>query len=75
MTSVPLISGVIYSFKTSSRNSVGSSVESEAISVLAARIPDQPAGLANDETITTAYQVGLTWSDDFYSGGSNVIDY
>jgi len=75
LTSVTLISGVTYSFKITARNSVGSSVYSEALSVLAARIPDKPVSLANDESITTAYQVGLTWSDDFYTGGSSVIDY
>jgi len=69
-TMMTLIPGVTYQFKITARNAVGSSMPSEVLSVLAARIPDQPTNLENVESITNAYQVGLTWSEDFYSGGS-----
>jgi hypothetical protein len=43
--------------------------------VLAAKLPDAPINLVNDPATTTAYQVGLIWSDGAYNGGSSVIDY
>jgi hypothetical protein len=72
---VTLTPGTTYSFKVTARNSVGSSAESAVLSVLAAKIPDAPLSLANDAAVTTAYQVGLTWSAGSYNGGSSVIDY
>jgi hypothetical protein len=40
LTSVTLTAGVTYSFKITSRNLVGSSLESSEISILAAKKPD-----------------------------------
>jgi hypothetical protein len=57
------------------RNSVGDSLESDPISIRAARRPDAPINLANVAVITTAYQIGLTWADGIYDGGSPVLDY
>jgi len=54
-TSVTLTPGVTYSFKVTARNSVGSSVQSDSLAVLAAKIPDAPINLANVAIVTTAY--------------------
>lgn len=43
--------------------------------MLAAKLPDTPLNLANVPAITTAYQIGLTWDEGAYNGGSPVIDY
>jgi len=72
---VPLVPDVIYSFKLTSRNTVGTSLLSEAISIRAAKIPDAPLLLKNVPSITTGYQVGLSWTEGDYNGGSPVIDY
>ena len=42
---------------------------------MASRVPDKPITLANNAAVTTAYQVGLTWSQGAYAGGTAVIDY
>lgn len=42
---------------------------------MAAKPPDDPLNLANVPEITNAYQVGLTWQEGAYNGGSTVIDY
>jgi hypothetical protein len=70
-----LSAGITYAFKVQSRNSVGFSSDSTELSALAAKLPDTPITLVNDPATTTAYQVGLTWSDGTYNGGSPVIDY
>jgi hypothetical protein len=57
------------------RNTVGSSLQSEEVAILAAKEPDAPISLLNNAAITTGYQVGLEWSDGAYNGGSAVIDY
>ena len=44
-TSVTLTADTIYSFKVSSRNTVGISTQSELIKIRAARAPDAPTGL------------------------------
>jgi hypothetical protein len=67
--------GITYSFKVKARNSVGSSLDSAVILILAAKEPDAPLNLQNVASITTAYQVGLSWNDGFYNGASPVIDY
>jgi hypothetical protein len=74
-TSVTLSAGTTYVFKVQARNSVGFSSDSAELSVLAAKLPDAPINLNNDSAMTTAYQVGLIWSDGAYNGGSAVIDY
>lgn len=42
---------------------------------MAALEPDAPINLQNDPLVTSAYQVGLDWSDGAYNGGSPIIDY
>lgn len=74
-TVAPLTPGKIYKFKVTARNTVGSSDQSIAIAILAAKVPDAPLSLLNDALITNAYQVGLTWSTGSYNGGSVVLDY
>ena len=55
VTSVVLTAGVTYQFKVSARNSVGSGSYSEAISILAAKIPDAPLNLSDIASVTNAY--------------------
>jgi len=43
--------------------------------ILAAKAPDAPSSLANNPSKTTAFRVGLTWTEGNYNGGSTVIDY
>lgn len=43
--------------------------------ILAAKLPDAPLSLANNAAVTTAYQIGLTWADGSYNGGTPIIDY
>jgi len=74
-TTVTLEAGTTYVFKVQARNSVGFSSDSTELSVLAAKLPDSPVSLANVAATTTGYQVGLSWSDGAYNGGSPVIDY
>jgi hypothetical protein len=74
-TSVALIAGTTYQFKVLAKNSIGYSLDSEVLSILASRVPDKPISLADDPLVTTAYQVGLVWSDGAYSGGTSIIDY
>ena len=62
-TLTPLAPGTTYKFSVTARNTVGSSEQSTAIAILAAKIPDAPLSLLNDALITNAYQVGLTWSE------------
>jgi len=62
-------------FKVRAVNSVGSSDDSATLSVLAAKRPDAPVSLANVQEQTTANQIGISWSDGAYNGGSAVIDY
>jgi cellulose 1,4-beta-cellobiosidase len=45
------------------------------LSVLAAKDPDAPLNLQNAPSVTTAYQVSLTWDEGAYNGASPVIDY
>jgi len=50
-----LTAGETYSFKVTARNTVGDSVMSDPISVLAAKLPDAPVSFANVAGITTGY--------------------
>jgi hypothetical protein len=45
------------------------------VSIRAARIPDAPINLSNVPEVTTAYQIGLSWNESPYDGGSPVIDF
>jgi hypothetical protein len=74
-TSVALIPDLVYSFKVAARNSVGYSEQSEAVSIRAARIPDVPVDLMDEPSVTNAYQIGVSWSEGAYNGGSVVLDY
>lgn len=38
-------------------------------------IPDAPLNLANNAGLTSAQQIGLTWSQGLYNGGTPVISY
>jgi len=38
-------------------------------------VPDAPVNLANVVTITSATQVGLTWSPGVNEGGTPLLDY
>ena len=55
LTTVSLTAGTTYKFKVTARNTVGSSVESAELSVLAAKLPDAPVNLVNVPVVTTAY--------------------
>jgi hypothetical protein len=48
---------------------------SQFIQIYAAEIPDAPLNLVNIPGITTGYQVGLSWNEGVYNGGSPVLDY
>jgi hypothetical protein len=74
-TTVQLVAGETYSFKVTARNSVGDSLPSESIAILAAKPPDAPVELSDVPGQTTAYQIGVQWSDGTYDGASPVIDY
>lgn len=86
VTTVALTPGEEYTFKLTARNSVGDSQKSNPITIMAAKIPDAPVGLADVPTIfslegeylsgiTTAFKIGLTWSEGAYNGGTPVLDY
>lgn len=57
------------------RNSVGNSLMSEEVVILAAQEPDPIVSLINVDSETTAYQIGLDWSGGVYNGGAEIIDY
>jgi hypothetical protein len=38
-------------------------------------VPDAPVSLADAPLVTSATQIGLTWSDGTSNGGSAIIDY
>lgn len=67
--------GVTYAFKIKARNTVGYSLFSEPITILVAKQPDAPLNVANVPGLTTAYQVGVYWTNGTYDGSSPVIDY
>lgn len=74
-TTNELTSGLFYKFKVISRNSVGFSVDSQEVEILAAVEPDAPINLVNDASVTNAYQVRITWSNGAYNGANSIIDY
>lgn len=65
--------GLTYSFKVTSRNLIGVSTQSSVLPVIAARIPDAPINLRISSNLST--NIGLSWSNGIYNGGSPVIDY
>jgi hypothetical protein len=54
-TTISLIAGETYTFKVTSRNTVGDSNLSEVIVILAAKPADAPQNLAEVPGLTTAY--------------------
>lgn len=48
-----LVPGTTYAFKVQARNTVGFSLDSETISILAAKVPDIPINLQNNPAVTT----------------------
>lgn len=74
-TTIPLTAGEIYSFKLTARNAVGVGLESDSVSILAAKIPDSPIPLVHIPEQTGDTFVGLTWTEGIYDGASPVIDY
>jgi hypothetical protein len=50
-TTIALTPGEEYTFRIISRNSVGESLQSEPITILAAKLPDAPVGLTDVPTI------------------------
>lgn len=54
---------------------MGEGAQSSAVVILAAKLPDAPVSLADNAAETTAYQIGLTWADGSYNGGTPIIDY
>ena len=45
------------------------------LEVLAAKLPDAPINLADEPAGTNAYQIGISWDEGPYNGGSEVLDY
>jgi hypothetical protein len=74
-TEIVLNPGLVYKFKVTARNSVGSSLYSEEIEILAAKEPNAPLNLLEIPGLTTAYQIGISWVDGVYDGATSVIDY
>jgi titin len=72
---VALTPGETYSFTVTARNTVGNSLHSDPVAILAAKLPDAPLNLLNEPGITTGSQIGLMWSKGLYDGGSPEIDY
>ncbi len=67
--------GLTYKFVVKSRNIIGFSDYSESVTILAAQIPDSPTNLTNNPQVTSANQIGLTWIDPLFNGGSDILDY
>jgi hypothetical protein len=50
-------------------------LQSDGLLVVSAEVPDAPISITEIAAQTTAYQIGLSWSDGVLDGGSPVIDY
>jgi hypothetical protein len=74
-TATGLQAGVTYKFKLESRNAYGYSALSSELIVVASAKPDAPKNLENLSAVTSATQIGLSWAQGSYNGGSPVIDY
>ena len=62
--------------KVSATNIVGTSPASpEGNGAIILTVPNAPTDLANNAAVTSASQIGLTWSEGPEDGGSGVIDY
>ena len=65
--------GELYHFKVLAVNAVGPSVKSDALSRLAATIPDAPVNLQILSQSTT--EISFSWQQASNNGGSEVTDY
>lgn len=74
-TATGLSAGVTYRFKVESRNAYGYSQLSSELVVVASSAPDAPKNLANLSAVTSSTQIGISWTQGSYNGGSPVIDY
>ena len=45
------------------------------VEILAAQVPDAPINLVNVPEVTSAAQVGLTWTSGAFDGASALLDY
>lgn len=70
-TTVALTPGLTYSFKVQSRNSAGYSLESEAISVLAAQLADPPTTPTTETDMAT---IIINWEKP-YNGATAITSY
>ena len=62
-TTGTLTANTFYSFKVESRNAVGYSTSfSNVARILNAIPPDPPLALSNNQSVTNAGKIGLTWS-------------
>ena len=69
-----LTAGKTYTFKVSSRNTVGSSANSTVASVWCVGISD-PAILTYNSSLNTGSSVTLNWVDGGSNGGVPILDY
>jgi hypothetical protein len=71
-----LVWGASVSAKVSATNSAGQSLVSSAGNgAVILTTPGAPINLANQVSVTSGSQIGLTWAAGLDSGGSPVIDY
>jgi hypothetical protein len=74
--STDLIAGENYVFKVKARNAVGLSLDSEVVTIRAARIPDVPANLQTsiDQADQVPQNVIISWEMP-YDGGSPLLSF
>lgn len=70
-----MIPDTTYIFMVAARNSVGESLLSEKLAIVAASVPGVPEDFFNIVKATTAYKIGLSWYSPLTDGGSPVLDY
>lgn len=62
--------------KVTATNVIGDSITSaEGNNAVLLTYPDAPVNLADDETVTDATTIGMTWEDGVADGGSAVVSY
>ena len=71
----PAASGVTYSFRVQSRNSVGYSNYSSTLEIIAATIPSSPVDLTRNYELMNLNQVAFTWSPPENDGSSSILGY
>jgi len=78
LTSSPfnLVLGQIIYVKIIAYNAYGYSTESTiGGGAVIVHVPDAPINLINVVSVTTANQIGISWSNGVSNGGSVIIDY